>query len=172
MGVCLLWMWIWLQPEVLNLLMTPAQGKFCLGISISYCLQGNSSSWKDGSSSSCKGIEGLPAVCPESSGVGNAEKQGEKWDSELKVWLSPYVYRLGTHGVPIWIELKESLISTADIEEVCSARGLAENLLVLKMWPSTKPPGLILKAFIFPETVVNLKPFQSVEFGGGLTECG
>lgn len=172
MNVSLLCMWIRLQPEVLNLLMTPARGKFCLGISISYCLQGNNSSWKDGSSSSCKGIEGLLAVCPESSGVGNAEKQGEKWDSELKVWLSHYVYRLGTPGVSIWIELKESLISTADTEQICSAARphwkppCVENVTKYQAtWPNSE-------SFIFLETVINLKPFQPVEFDGGLTECG
>lgn len=172
MNVSLLCIWIRLQPEVLNLLMTPARGKFCLGISISYCLQGNNSSWKDGSSSSCKGIEGLLAVCPESSGVGNAEKQGEKWDSELKVWLSHYVYRLGTPGVTIWIELKESLISTADTEQICSAARphwkppCVENVTKYQAtWPNSE-------SFIFLETVINLKPFQPVEFDGGLTECG
>ena len=115
---------------------------------------------------------GRSAGSPESSGVGSAEKQGEKWDSELKVWLSHYVYRLGTPGVTIWIELKESLISTADTEQICSAARphwkppCVENVTKYQAtWPNSE-------SFIFLETVINLKPFQPVEFDGGLTECG
>lgn len=79
--------------------------------------------------------------------VRNTEKQGEKWASELKVWLSPHVYLLGTTGITIWIGLKESLVSTVDTEWILLPQCLTENL-VLKMGPNTKPPGLILKALL------------------------
>lgn len=41
-------------------------------------------------------------------------------ESELKVRLSPCVYPLGACGITVWTDLKESLISTVDTEEVCS----------------------------------------------------